>query len=179
MSGWWEQQSGSWQACVIAQVGAALGVGAGGFIVQFRSSIPLRPVFLLMAGGYGFGGSVASAISIPWRNIIHDVMHPANPSSRDDIIWNPINGYFSCEELNHAPAEIVQIGASAMLVGAQMAILTARRGWMDSRILFHQQISIPRTLRAAGNAVAGAPQLSASMGVSAFAFNGIYQYLGS
>jgi len=179
VSGWWEQQSSSWQACVIAQVGAALGVGAGGFIVQFQSSIPVRPVFLLMAGGFGFGGSVGSAVSIPWRNIIHDALHPANPSSRDDIIWNPIRGTFSCQELNHAPAEIVQIGASAMLVGAQMAMLTAQRGWTDPRYLFRQQISVPRNLRAAGNAVAGAPQLSASMGASAFAFRGIYQYLGS
>jgi hypothetical protein len=181
--GWWEQEDSDWDVCVAAQVGGAVGVGLGGFATQFRSAnIPVRPVFLLLAAGFGLGGSIGGGASLPWSAVVGSLRNPHGQLDADDYIWNRVTGTFSCQDLNNAAGGIVQIGASAMVAGVSFANLSAERGWSDPRpgpLLFEQRVQIPRSLRALGRALADTPQISGGFGAGGFVFRGIFHYIGS
>jgi hypothetical protein len=62
---------------IVAQMGGAAPAGAGAFFLQFKTpDIQVRPVFLAVAAGVGLGGSVGSAVSIPWSDVVRQLINP-------------------------------------------------------------------------------------------------------
>ena len=177
--GWWEQESSAWEVCIAAQAGGAVGVGMGGFMTQFRATdIPVRPMFLFVAGGLGIGGSIGGGASLPWSAVVNGLRNPHSPFNAD-AIWNRVSGTFSCRDLHNAPGALVQVQASAFVAGASFVNLSAQRGWIDPRPLFEQVIQVPRSLRALGTALADTPQISGGLGAGGFLFRGVFHYIGA
>jgi hypothetical protein len=177
--GWWEQESSAWDVCMMAQAGGAVGLGMGGFVTQFQAAdIPVRPIFLFVAGGLGIGGSVGGGATLPWSTVVSALRNPHSPINMN-AIWNRVAGTFSCRDLNNAPGALVQAGASAFVAGASFANLSAERGWTDPRPLFQQVIQVPRSLRSLGAALADTPQISGGFGAGGFLFRGVFHYIGT
>lgn len=181
--GWWEQKSSRWQACIVAQVGGAAALGGGVFFLQFRSPDlgTVRPIFLALAGGAGVGGSIGSAVSIPYSDVVRQLINPQFHPSVSDYGWSDLNGNFSCEEIQRERFDIAQAGASAVVLGAQFAVFTITEVHLfdPDRTLCSTRINIPRSLPQVGTALLDLPQMQGGLGAGAFAFRGTLFYIGS
>ena len=201
--GWWETESSRWQMVIVAQVGAAEGVGGGVFLVQFRAPElgEVKPQFLVVAVGVGGGGSVGSAISISYSEIIAQLR---NPRRRVDptMVFSDVVGRFSCQLINHSVMGIVQATASAAVAGVQRClVMCANTHFFGAdTVLFRSSVELPRAVmelnhiagrsrrEAAGmlanaaweaaGAEAGMVQAQGGAGFGAFAFTGPMQYIG-
>lgn len=180
--GWWEQRSSRWQACIIAQLGGAAVLGGGVFFLQFRSpDIPVRPVFLAVAGGVGAGGNIGSAVSIPYSDIIRQLINPNFHPQTQDYGWSALNGTFSCQDIQREKFDIAQIGASAVVLGAQLCLFTITDVglFQPDRELCSSRISVPSNLPQVGQALMDLPQMQGGLGAGAFAFTGTIFYIGT
>lgn len=180
--GWWERNSSRWEVCVVAQMGGAAVLGGGAFFLQFRSPDldSVKPVFLALAGGVGAGGSIGSAVSIPWSDLVRSLINPQFRPPTDSYGWSNLEGTFSCADMQREKFEIVQAGASAVIVGAQVAYLTLTEVHLFSpnRQLAHTRITFPTNLPQVGSALLDLPQIQGGLGAGAFAFAGTLFYLG-
>jgi hypothetical protein len=183
--GWWEQSSSRWEMAIVAQVGGAAIVGAGAFFLSFRSpDLPVRPNFLAVAGGIGLGGSIGSAISIPWRSVIRQLINPRAVADTASIGWNALSGSFACRDIQRAGFAIAQVGGSAVVVGGQLVYVYAHeRGDIEDsepdRRIFSSQVTLPRSLPQLGSALFDLPQIQGGLGAGAFAFDGVMFYVGT
>lgn len=180
--GWWEKTSRQWEICVVAQAGGAAGIGAGAFFIQFRSpDLPVRPVFITIAAGLGVGGSVGSAVSIPYRSVVRQPINPADITDPNSIGWNALDGEFATKNLNHSMFRIAQVGASVVIVGGQFALVSAVEPHLFSPdvTLFNSRITWPRTMAQVGSSILDIPQIQGGLGAGAFAFTGPLQYIGT
>ncbi|WP_376090845.1 hypothetical protein ACE7GA_20615 [Roseomonas sp. CCTCC AB2023176] len=179
--GWWEQRIDGWDICVVAQVGGAAGLGGGAFFLQFRSpNIPVKPIYVAVAAGVGAGGSIGSAISIPWRSLVRQLINPRAVANTNDIGWSKLDGTFSPYNLNHCSFTIGQVGASAAIVGGQFVLVSAFEPHLFSPNvpLFSSNIAWPRSLPQVGSAILDIPQIQGGLGAGAFGFTGSMQYIG-
>jgi hypothetical protein len=183
--GWWETFSDNWQMSLVAQVGGAEGLGGGLFVFQFKSpKLPVKPNFLGIAGGVGAGGSIGSAIAIPYRSLIRQLMNPGELFDSDSIVYSSldVDEGFSCRSLNHSRILIGQATASAAVVGAQKVIVS---GAVTSyfigtdRHLYDCGLTLPSTLAAVGSAALDTPQMQGGLGLGIFGFAGVLQYIGA
>jgi hypothetical protein len=111
--GWWEQRSARWQACIIAQLGSAPVLGGGVFFMLFRSpDVPLRPVFLAVAGGVAAAPGMGSAASIPFSEIIRQLINPnVHPETAEEG-WASFTGTFACQDIQREKFDIAQLGSA-------------------------------------------------------------------
>jgi hypothetical protein len=188
--GWWEQDSEKWQMSLVAQVGGASGVGAGLFIFAFKSpDIPVKPIFLAIAGGFGIGGSIGSAIGIPYSALFKQLIDPKSSVNVDGIAYNDIDivelnigDGLSCKSINHSRILIGQATASAILIGAQKVIVSCSISSFligTDRPLFTCGLDVPSSLPQLGTALADTPQLQGGVGAGLFGFAGLMQYIGA
>ena len=188
--GWWEQDSEKWQMSLVAQVGGASGVGAGLFIFAFKSpDIPVKPIFLAIAGGFGIGGSIGSAIGIPYSALFKQLIDPKSSVNVDGIAYNDIDivelnigDGLSCKSINHSRILIGQATASAILIGAQKVIVSCSISSFligTDRPLFTCGLDVPSSLPQLGTALADTPQLQGGLGAGLFGFAGLMQYIGA
>ncbi len=180
--GWWEQKSSRWQACVVAQAGGAAMLGGGVFFIQFRSpDLSVKPCFVAIAGGAGLGGSVGSAVSIPYSDVVRQLINPNFHPPIGEYGWGGMTGSFSCEDIQREQFDIAQIGASIVVVGAQLAVFTIRDiGFFGAGdVITTTRLNIPRNLPAFGTAILDTPQIQGALGVGAFAFRGSIFYIGA
>ena len=123
--GWWEQRASNWKMVITAQMGGAAGVGAGAFFLQFKSpDLPVRPVFLAFAGGIGAGGSIGSGVSIPWADVVRQLINPQFRPNVEDAGYSDLRGNFSCQDIQRESISFLQAQASAVVVGTQFADVT-------------------------------------------------------
>ena len=177
--GWWEQESSQWKVCVIAQLGAAA-IGGGVFFMQFMSpDIPVEPVFIFVATGVGIGGSIGSSATMPWAEMIRCLADKNYRPDTDSLLYNDLQGTFSCRTLNHSLGTFFYAGASAAVLGASFGWLTALRPEESGpgSEIFRQKIAIPKTLRQIKNAAINTPQIQGAFGLGGFGFSGLFQYL--
>lgn len=162
--GWWEERR-AWQTITIAQMGAGAVLAGGVFFIQFRSAgISARPVFVLTAVGAGFGGSIGSAVSIPYAEIVRDLRNPRRQSQLDQIMWSDA-GTFEMGRLNMGFGNVASVGGSAVVIGAQ---LTALRGEDQSgNRLFSTHTSLSSL-----NDILNLPGAQGGFGAGAFAMRG-------
>lgn len=105
---------------IVAQVGGAAVLGAGAFFLMVKSaSVPVKPVFLAFAGGIGAGGSIGSGISIPWSDVIRQLINPNFRPDVDNYGYADLTGTFSCHDIQRESIDFRQATASAIAVGAQ------------------------------------------------------------
>jgi hypothetical protein len=177
--GWWDQHSGNWQMALVAQVGGVVGFGAGLFCFAFKSpDLPVKPIFLGIAGGVGEGGSIGSALSIPYSAIIKQLIDPKTPVNVEgamysnlDIVEQNIGDGVSCDNINHSRLLIGQATASAAVVGVQVVALSCSISHFligTDRPLFTCGLNIPNSLPALGQAVEDAPQAQGGLGLGFF-----------
>ncbi|SFK87426.1 hypothetical protein [Falsiroseomonas stagni] len=180
--GWWEKKSSRWQSCVVAQAGGAAVLGGGVFFIQFRSpDVSVKPCFVAIAGGAGMGGSIGSAVSIPYSDIVRQLINPNFRPPTDDYGWGAMSGNFSCEDIQREQFDIAQIGASAVVIGAQLAAFTIREVAIfgEGDVITATRFNIPRNLPSFGRAVLDLPQVQGAIGVGGFAFRGVVAYIGA
>ena len=188
--GWWEQHSDKWQMGLIAQVGGASGVGAGLFLFQFKApDVPVKPLFLGIAGGFGVGGSIGSAISIPYSSLIRQLMNPRAALNSDALIYSDLEifslnpGYgISCQNINHSRILTGQATASAAVVGVQKAAVSCSISSFligTERPLFTCGLQFPDSLPVLGQALVDTPQMQGGLGLGIFGFAGVMQYIGA
>jgi hypothetical protein len=183
--GWWEQDSSKWQMAVVAQIGAAVDAGAGLFFFSFKSpDLPVKPIFLGIAGGIGEGGSIGGALTIPYRSLVRQLINPEAAINVDSTIYTDVDldEGFSCRSLNHSRIVIGQATASAAIVGVSVAYVTCAITDFfigTERHLFDCGLQLPASLPQLGNAVLDAPQIQGGLGAGIFGFIGILQYIGS
>jgi hypothetical protein len=109
--GWWERSSNRWRMAIVAQLGGGYVVGAGGFFIQFTAPELGRrkPLFLALAAGPAVGGSIGSAVGIPWSEVVRRLINPdAVPTPRDDLIFSPLDGSFALRDIQGAQFSITQ-----------------------------------------------------------------------
>lgn len=179
--GWWTTSSSRWEMAIVAQMGGAAGFGAAAFFLQFRSpDLPVKPVFLAIAGGVGIGGSVGSTIGIPYSAIIRQMINPQAVVDTNSIGFSALDGTFNCEQINHALFSTAQAQASVVVVGVQAVAVNCE----EARLLgpniprFSGRITLPRNLRQVGQALLDLPQIQGGLGAGVFAFTGPLQYIG-
>ncbi|MCS6932066.1 MAG: hypothetical protein NZM27_07645 [Acetobacteraceae bacterium] len=180
--GWWEQRASNWKMVVVAQVGGAAGFGAGAFFLMFKSaSIPVKPVFVAVAAGLGMGGSVGSSVSIPWSDVVRQLINPNFRPPVEDYGYSDLVGTFSCQDIQRESIDFLQATASAIAVGAQYADVqcTDISLFRSSRTLFTTRIAVPRNLPQVGRALLDLPQVQGGLGAGAFAFTGTLFYIGT
>ena len=180
--GWWETKSSRWQMAVVAQMGGAAGLGAGVFFLQFKSAdIPTKPVFVAVAGGVGVGGSVSSAVSIPYSAVVRQFINPKATIDTSGFGFSDLDGSFSCKEMNGERFQLLQAGGSVIVVGAQVAYASCTEVNLlsDNRALFSSKITIPKNLPQVGAALLDVPQVQGGFGLGAFAFRGPMFYIGT
>jgi hypothetical protein len=116
--GWWEEPR-QWQMMIVAQMGGGAFLAAGKFFLQFRSAgLSARPVFLLGATGFGFGGSIGSAASVSYAEIVRSLRNPRRQSQAENLMWNDA-GNFALGRLHHGTGQIFSAGGSVVVVGVQ------------------------------------------------------------
>jgi len=186
--GWWEQNSSSWKVCIVAQVGGAGGLGGGIFLFQFKSpDLPIKPVYLAIAGGFGIGGSIGSAATIPWSAIIKQFLDPQSHPDTDSAIYSDLDltdpsGGISCQDINHSRLLIGQATGSVVLVGAQKVIMSCSISHLiigSDRPLFTCGLQIPTSLPKIAAALEDTPQIQGGLGAGIFGFAGFFQYIGT
>jgi hypothetical protein len=180
--GWWEQRASNWKMVIVAQVGGAAGFGAGAFFLMFKSaSVPVKPVFLAVAGGVGVGGSIGSGVSIPWSDVVRQLINPRFHPDVANYGYADLRGTFSCQDIQREKIEFVQATASAILVGAQFVDVTCTEVnlFAPNRVLFTTRINIPSNLPQVGRALLDLPQVQGGLGAGAFAFIGTLFYIGT
>lgn len=178
--GWWEARSSRWECCVVAQMGGAAVLGGGVFFLQWRSpDVPVKPVFIAIAGGAGVGGSIGSAVGVPYADVVRQLINPNFHPPTDSYGWAAMDGTCSCKDLQRSSFSIVSAGASGIVVGAQVAALEFNDvGIFSTRFLCSTRITIPPDLPSFGRALYEAPQIQGGLGAGAFAFTGIAVYIG-
>lgn len=179
--GWWEKRSDKWKMVIVAQVGAAAGIGVGAFIMNFKSpEIPVEPKFLAFAGGLGVGGSVGSSVSIPWSAIVRQLINPKF-SLPPDSEYTDLKGKFSCQDIQREKISFVQATASVVAVGAQFSHVTCEdiNLFGPDTLLFKTTIKIPKNLPEVGSALLDLPQIQGGFGAGTFAFVGTILYIGT
>lgn len=178
--GWWETRSSRWECCVVAQAGGAAILGGGVFFLMWRTpDVPVKPCFVAIAGGAGAGGSVGSAIGIPYSDIVRQLMNPNFRPPTDSYGWSAMDGSCSCQDLQRSSFSIASVGGSAVVLGAQMAMLEFNDvGLFSTRFLCRTRMTIPRNLPSFGRALYETPQVQGGLGAGAFAFTGIAFYIG-
>ncbi|MFN6954046.1 MAG: hypothetical protein ACK4PG_04530 [Acetobacteraceae bacterium] len=180
--GWWEQRASNWKMVIIAQVGGAAGLGAGAFFLMFKSaSVPVKPVFIAVAGGLGIGGSIGSGVSIPWSDVIRQIINPRFRPDVDNYGFSDLRGTFSCQDIQRENIDFVQATASAIAVGVQFVDVTCTdvNLFSPNRTLFTTRIELPRNLPQVGRAMLDLPQIQGGLGAGAFAFTGTLFYIGT
>jgi hypothetical protein len=188
--GWWEQDSEHWQMSLVAQVGGASGAGAGLFLFCFKSpDIPVKPVFLAIAGGVGIGGSIGSAISIPYSALFKQLVDPQSHINTDAIAYNNIDiielnigDGLSCKSINHCRILIGQATASVVAIGAQKVVVSCSISNFligTDRPLFTCGLDVPDSLPQLGSALEDTPQVQGGLGLGIFGFVGLMQYIGT
>lgn len=181
MMGWWEQSSSSWKACIVAQVGGAAILGGGVFFMQFRApGMSVRPNFLALAVGFGGGGSIGSAVGIPYSDVVRQLMNPQFRPPVADYGWSDLNGAFACQDIQRQQFDIAQAGASAVVLGAQVAAFSITRSTLfgTGRVICETRLNIPRNIPSFTGAVIDTPQVQGGLGMGAFAFRGSLYYIG-
>ena len=183
--GWWETQSSNWSMAIIAQMGGVVGGGAGAFFISFKSpDLPVRPTFLNLALALGVGGSIGSAVGVPWSAVVRQLINPKAALDPNSGVYSNVDGTFSCKDIQRKHISIATVGGSVILVGAS---LTYVRGYEpgDSedgeadQVYFHTQVQIPKNLKSFGNAVVDIPQIQGGLGAQAAFFVGVPFYIGS
>jgi hypothetical protein len=183
--GWWEKDSKRWQMALVAQVGAALDLGAGLFFFSFKSpDLPVQPMFLGIAGGVGEGGSIGGAATIPYSSVIRQLINPKAAIDPDSAMYSDVNldDSFSCQDLNHSRVVVGQATASGAIVGASLAYVTCATTHFflgTERHLFDCGLHIPSSLPQLGKALLDAPHIQGGFGFGIFGFMGVLQYIGS
>ena len=179
--GWWEQRSSQWEGCIVAQVGGAAVLGGGVFFVMFRCpQVTVKPVYLAMAGGAGLGGSIGSAVGVPWSDVVRQLINPQFRPPTDSYGWSALDGSFSCQDIQRSSFSIISAGASAVVVGAQVAVMELNDvGLWSSRLLCRTRITVPRNLPSVGRTLLDTPQMQGGLGAGAFAFTGVMFYIGT
>src|SRR5215203_173293 len=103
-----DTQASDWEFAGLAEMGAAAGLGGGGYLFTFRSttaSIRARVTFL--GGGLGLGESVG--VNLP------------PPGSTGEVPFSAIscNNAFSLADLNNSGGRLLSVGVSALVgIGA-------------------------------------------------------------
>lgn len=170
---------------IIAQMGAVAGGGAGAFFISFKSpDIPVKPTFLNLALAFGVGGSIGSAVGIPWSSVVRQLINPKAAVDPSSGVYSDVDGTFSCKDIQRKRISITAVGGSAILVGAG---LTYVRGYEPGdtedgepdTVYFKTQVKIPKTLKSVGNAVADLPQIQGGLSLQAAYFVGVPFYIGS
>ncbi len=180
--GWWEQRSSNWKMVIVAQMGGAATAGAGAFFLQFKTpDIQVRPVFLAVAAGVGLGGSVGSAVSIPWSDVVRQLINPQFRPDTASYGYADLSGTFSCQDIQRENITFLQAQASAIVVGAQFVHVTCTdvNLFSPNRLLFTTRIEMPRSLPQVGRALLDLPQMQGGLGLGAFAFTGTLVYMGT
>jgi hypothetical protein len=180
--GWWEQRASDWKMVIVAQVGGAAVVGAGAFFLMFKSpSIPVKPVFIAVAGGLGAGGSIGSGVGLPWADVVRQLINPRFRPDVDNYGYTDLRGTFSCQDIQRESIDFVQATASAVAVGVQFVDVTCTdvNLFTPNRTLFTTRINIPRNLPQVGRALLDLPQIQGGLGAGAFAFTGTLFYIGT
>lgn len=166
----------------MAQVGGAAVLGGGVFFLQFRAAdVSARPVFLAIAGGAGAGGTIGSAVSIPYADVVRQLVNPRFRPPVEDYGWGAMAGNFSCQDIQREQFDIAQVGASAVVLGAQFAAftITELNLFGPNRVIATTRLNLPRNLPAVGSALLDLPQMQGGLGVGAFAFRGTLFYIGT
>jgi hypothetical protein len=188
--GWWDQHSENWQMSLVAQAGGASGAGGGVFLFAFKSpDVPVKPIFVAVAAGVGLGGSIGSAISIPWSALFKQLIDPKSAVNVDGIAYNNVDivelnigDGLSCENINHSRILIGQAMASAAIVGVQKVIVSCSISSFligTERPLFTCGLDVPTSLPQLGSALEDTPQMQGGLGASLFGFVGFMQYIGA
>lgn len=179
--GWWETRSSQWECCIVAQVGGAVILGGGAFFVQFRRpQMAVKPNYLALAGGGGLGGSIGSAVGIPWSDVVRQLINPRFRPPTETYGWAALDGSFSPGDIQRASFSIISAGASAVAIGAQVAMLEINDiGFRGVTTLCRTRITFPRNLPSLGQAVIDTPQMQGGLGAGAFAFTGVMFYVGT
>jgi hypothetical protein len=181
--GWWETQSSKWSMAIIAQMGAV--VGGGAFFISFQSpDIPVKPTFLNLALALGVGGSIGSAVSVPWSSVVRQLINPKAAVDPSSGVYSNVDGTFSCKDIQHKRISIAAAGGSAILVGASVTYVRGYEpGDSESgdpdQVYFTTQLKIPKTLKTVGNALVDLPQIQGGLSLQAAYFVGIPFYIGS
>lgn len=183
MSGWWDKRPSDWTMLVAGQIGAASGLGGGAFILIFRSPTlrPRMPVFLVVAGGVGFGGSIGSGATIPYSSIFRKLINSKDITDIERGMFNPLKGSFSCKDMSLANFTIGQAGASAAIVGGQVSKVRCRSLGIFSgqaRDHFTSEFKWPKNVKEFGAAMLDLPQIQGGLGGGVTGFTGPMFYLG-
>lgn len=183
MSGWWERRSSNWRMVVLAQVGGAAGLGAGAFALLFRCPElrPRQPLFVVVAGGAGIGGSIGSGASIPYSSIFRKLINSKDAENVEEKMFNELNGSFSLKDINFANFTIAQAGGSAAIVGAQVSTVQCSSFGVfggKARDHFSSKFAWPKNLKEFGAAALDLPQAQGGIGAGINGFSGPIIYLG-
>lgn len=142
-----------------------------------------KPLFLALAAGPTVGGSIGSAVGIPWSEVVRRLINPDTvPTPRDDLIFSPLDGSFALRDIQGAQFSITQIGASAAIVGAQIVSVECRQwrffGLGGQRTYFVTDHQIPTDLPSLGRALVDTPTIQGGLGVVALGFTGSLWHIG-
>ena len=99
-----DTQASDWEFAGICQIGAAAGIGGGGYMFMFRSETASeRQDVYFFGGGVGVGGSVGGASS--------------PQISTGEIPYSPItcSNAFSMRDLHNSAGTIASVGVSAIV----------------------------------------------------------------
>jgi hypothetical protein len=179
--GWWDTQSSKWQMGIVAQMGGAAGIGAGVFFLQFRSpDVPVKPVFVAVAGGIGVGGSVGSGVSVPYSDIVRQIINPKFKPPGDSY-YSDLAGSFSCGDIQREGITFGQMQASAVAIGVQTSSVrcTDVNMFGPSKLLFETVVKIPKNLPQVGQALLDLPAMQGGWGLGAFLFSGTLFHIGT
>lgn len=181
--GWWEAESSRWECCVVAQAGGAAILGGGVFFLQFRCpEVPVRPVFVAIAGGVGAGGTIGSAVGIPYVDIVRQLINPRFRPPTETYGWSAMDGTCTCDDLQRSHFSIVSVGAAGIVVGAQVVVIDFEaRGLFTGRRrrLLQTRLTIPPNLPSFGRALYETPQVQGGFGAGGFGFTGMAFYIGT
>ena len=104
-------QASDWEFTGLAEMGAAVGLGGGGYMFMFRSETAgIRARVCFLGAGIGFGESVGASLS------------PPDSSGRVPYSSVHCDNAFSLADLNNSGGRLASIGVSALVGYGAMSI---------------------------------------------------------
>jgi len=142
-----------WQACGVATIGGAEGLGGGVFFFEFRSkSANCRGSFMFLAAGLGLGGDMGGGSGPSPGDVIHN---------RQPDLWTSLEciNYFSADDLDMSVGQLF-LGTVTGAYGYSVVRISA--GLLP--VLFRLQ---------------SCSGWSTGVGVGAAVFTGVWKQLGT